>query len=240
MSNQTKKATAFIFARGGSKGLPGKNIMKFCGKPLIVWAIEHAKGSSYIDRIIVSTDSKEIAKIAEKNGAEVPFIRPRNLSKDTSPERKAWQHVLKFLEQTENKLPEIMISVPCTSPLRISKDLDNAIKRFLRGDVDTVLTVTKAARNPHYTMLKKNENKLFELAFRTDKHITRRQDAPEVYDIAGIAFVSDPKFVLSCDNLYEGKVGAIEIPLNRSIDIDTSLDFEIAEILMKKNTFNIK
>ncbi len=240
MSNQTKKATAFIFARGGSKGLPGKNIKKFCGKPLIVWAIEHAKGSSYIDRIIVSTDSKEIAKIAEKNGAEVPFIRPKYLSKDTAPERKAWQHALEFLKKTENKLPEIMISVPCTSPLRTSKDLDNAIKRFMRGDVDTVLTVTEAARNPYYTMLKKSEKNLFELAFKSDKHIIRRQDAPKIYDIAGIAFVSDPKFVLSCDNLYEGKVGAIEIPLNRSIDIDTNFDFEIAETLMKKNTFNIK
>ena len=85
--------------------------------------------------------------------------------------------------------------------------------------------------------MKKN---LFEHAFKSDKHFIRRQDAPKIYDIAGIAFVSDPKFVLSCDNLYEGRVGAIEIPLNRSIDIDTSFDFEIAEVLMKKNTFNIK
>lgn len=240
MSNPKKKATAFIFARGGSKGLPGKNIKNFCGKPLIAWAILHAKNSAYINRIIVSTDSIEIAEIAERNGAEVPFIRPKNLSNDSAPERKAWQHALKFLEKKEKKLPEIMISVPCTSPLRVSKDLDNAIKRFMKGDVDTVLTVTKTTRNPYYTMLKRSKKNLFDLAFKSDNFITRRQDAPEVFDISGIAFVSDPKFVLSCDNLYEGRVGAIEIPSNRSIDIDDSLDFEIAEILMKKNILNLK
>jgi CMP-N-acetylneuraminic acid synthetase len=225
-------ATAFIFARKGSKGLPGKNIKLFHGKPLIAWAIEQAQKAKKINRVIVSTDSQEISEIALSYGAEVPFLRPKNLSEDSSPERKAWQHALNFLLEEEGKLPDIMISVPATSPLREPSDLDACIEEYLNSEVDTLLTVMEAARNPYFTMLSKDENTgLFDLAFKSEKQIIRRQDAPKIFDIASIAWVTDPNFVLSNDNLYDGRVGAIEVPAERAIDIDTMLDFKIAELL---------
>lgn len=225
-------ATAFIFARKGSKGLPGKNIKLFHGKPLIARAIEQAQKAKKINRVIVSTDSQEISEIALSYGAEVPFLRPKNLSEDSSPERKAWQHALNFLLEEEGKLPDIMISVPATSPLREPSDLDACIEEYLNSDVDTLLTVIEAARNPYFTMLSKDKNTgLFDLAFKSEKQIIRRQDAPKIYDIASIAWVTDPNFVISNDNLYDGRVGAIEVPAERAIDIDTMLDFKIAELL---------
>ena len=228
-------ATAFIFARKGSKGLPGKNIKLFHGKPLIAWAIEQAQKATKINRVIVSTDSKEISDIALSYGAEVPFLRPKNLSEDISPERKAWQHALNFLLEKEGKLPDIMISIPATSPLREPSDLDACIEEYLNSEVDTLLTVMEAARNPYYTMLSKDENTgLFNLAFKSEKQIIRRQDAPKIFDIASIAWVTDPNFVLLNDNLYDGRVGAIEVPAERAIDIDTMLDFKIAELLFNE------
>ena len=228
-------ATAFIFARKGSKGVPGKNIKLFHGKPLIAWAIEQAQKAKKINRVIVSTDSKEISEIALSYGAEVPFLRPKNLSEDSSPERKAWQHALNFLLEEEGKLPEIMISIPATSPLREPSDLDACIDEYLNSEVDTLLTVMEAARNPYFTMLSKDENTgLFDLAFKSEKQIIRRQDAPKIFDIASIAWVTDPNFVLLNDNLYDGRVGAIEVPAERAIDIDTMLDFKIAELLFNE------
>jgi len=228
-------ATAFIFARKGSKGVPGKNIKLFHGKPLIAWAIEQAQKAKKINRVIVSTDSKEISEIALSYGAEVPFLRPKNLSEDSSPERKAWQHALNFLLEEEGKLPDIMISIPATSPLREPSDLDACIDEYLNSEVDTLLTVMEAARNPYFTMLSKDENTgLFDLAFKSEKQIIRRQDAPKIFDIASIAWVTDPNFVLLNDNLYDGRVGAIEVPAERAIDIDTMLDFKIAELLFNE------
>ena len=228
-------ATAFIFAREGSKGVPGKNIKLFHGKPLIAWTIEQAQKAKKINRVIVSTDSKEISKVALFYGAEVPFLRPKHLSEDNSPERKAWQHALNFLLEKEGKLPDIMISIPSTSPLRDSSDLDDCIQEYLDSGVDTVLTVMEAGRNPYFTMLSKDENTgLFNLAFKSEKQITRRQDAPKIFDIASIAWVTNPNFVLLNDNLYDGKVGAIEVPAERALDIDTMLDFKIAELLFKE------
>ena len=106
------KVIAFIFARGGSKGLPGKNVRSLAGKPLIAWSIEHARAVERIDRIIVSTDSKEIADVARQNGAEVPFMRPKDLSSDTSPEWLAWRHALNYLLETEGTLPDVATRLP--------------------------------------------------------------------------------------------------------------------------------
>jgi len=125
---------AFIFARGDSKGLPNKNIKIFNGKPLIAWSIEHAKSIDRINRIIVSTDSIEIAKIAREFGAEVPFMRPKELATDHSPEWLSWQHALKFLSQTEDYLPDLMLSIPTTSPLRDVEDINKIIDEYIENE----------------------------------------------------------------------------------------------------------
>ena len=121
------KIVAFIFARGGSKGLPGKNIRLLDGKPLIAWSIEHALAVKLIDRVIVSTDSDEIAAVAIEYGAEVPFMRPPELACDNSPEWFAWQHALDFLRANEGDMPNMFVSVPATAPLRSPDDIEKCI-----------------------------------------------------------------------------------------------------------------
>jgi CMP-N-acetylneuraminic acid synthetase len=223
---------AFIFARGGSKGLKNKNLRQLMGKPLIAWSIEQAKSIPIIKRVIVSTDSKSIADVAKKFGAEVPFMRPKEISKDNSPEWLAWRHALNYLKKNEGKLPDIMLSVPTTSPLRRKEDLIKSINIFKKGGADVVITISEAKRNPWFNMVKETKNGKFELVNKINKAIFRRQDAKKVYDMTTIAYVLSPKFVLKKKSLFSGRVKALKIPVERSIDIDTLYDFEIVELLM--------
>lgn len=226
------KAIAFIFARGGSKGVPGKNVRLFCGKPMIAWAIEQAKAVKRISRVIVSTDSNEIASVARQYGAETPFIRPAELASDDCPEWQAWRHALNYL-QNEEGLPDAMVSVPTTAPLRHPWDIERCLDEFARGGVDVVVTVCAARRSPYFNMVKRNEDGTIELVNSPARVVTRRQDAPTVFDMTTVAYVANPEFVLTRNTLFEGRVGAVEVPPERAIDIDTLLDFQIAEFLMK-------
>jgi|TARA_B110000879_G_C11181481_1_gene518645 N-acylneuraminate cytidylyltransferase len=225
------KAVAFIFARGGSKGLPGKNIRLLAGKPLIAWSIEHARAVQRIDRVIVSTDSQEIANVARKYGAEVPFIRPAKLSGDTSPEWLAWRHALDYICQTEGSMPDVMVSIPATAPLRSPLDIENCLDEYEKGSVDVVITVTDAQRNPYFNMVKENADGTVGLVIPPQSKVTRRQDAPTMYDIATVAYVASPDFVMAHQSAFEGRVRSVHIPVERAIDIDTLIDFKIAEIL---------
>lgn len=227
-------AVAIIFARGGSKGLPGKNIKIFHGKPLIAWAIEHAKSVERIKRVIVSTDSVEIANIAKFYGAEVPFMRPENLAMDNSPEWQSWRHALEFIYQEKQALPDVMVSIPATAPLRLSIDIEKCLDEFLKGGADAVITVADAYRNPHFNMVRASSSEFYELVIPASTAPYRRQDAPIIYDITTVAYAVDPKFIFKCNSIFEGKVRAVKIPIERSIDIDSQLDFEIAEFLFSR------
>ncbi len=226
------KAVAFIFARGGSKGLPGKNIRPLTGKPLIAWSIEHALAVNRIERVIVSTDSEDIAKVARGYGAEVPFIRPAELARDDSPEWLAWRHALNFLRETTGTFPDAMVSVPATAPLRLSQDIENCLDEYENGDAEMVITVTDAHRSPYFNMVKKNSDGTVGLVIPPPLAITRRQDAPVVYDMATVCYVAKPKFVMEKNSTFEGRVKAVHIPSERALDIDTLLDFQIAESIL--------
>jgi CMP-N-acetylneuraminic acid synthetase len=224
-------AVAFIFARGGSKGLPGKNIRLLGGKPLIAWSIEHALEIDRIERVLVSTDSPEIASISREYGAEVPFIRPADLAMDESPEWLAWRHGLKYLKEDMGSMPEIMVSVPATAPLRLAIDINNCIDEYEKGSTDVVITVTDAHRNPYFNMVTENPDGTYRLVNAPSLAISRRQDAPIVYDMATVCYVVNSEFVMSHDSIFEGRVGVVQVPTERAIDIDTLLDFQIAEVL---------
>lgn len=228
------KAIAFIFARGGSKGLPGKNIRPLAGKPLIAWSIEHARAAERIERVIVSTDSEEIAAVARDFGADVPFMRPAELARDESPEWLAWRHALAFLQDTEGALPDAMLSVPTTAPLRLPIDLENCLDEFAKGDADMVITVSDAHRNPSFNMVKENPDGSVGLVMAPASGITRRQDAPAVFDIATVAYVARPQFVMQQMGTFTGRVRAVKVPVERAIDIDTLFDFELAEFLISR------
>lgn len=226
------KVVAFTFARGGSKGLPGKNIRPLGGKPLIAWSIEHALAVKRIERIIVSTDSEEIAEVARVYGAEVPFMRPVELADDKSSEWLAWRHALTFLLETSGSLPDAMVSVPTTAPLRLPVDIESCLDQYEKGDADMVITVTDAHRSPYFNMVKANADGTVGLVIPPQSAIVRRQDAPVVYDMATVCYVANPKFVMKHNGTFDGRVKAVHVPTERAIDIDTLQDFQIAESLL--------
>ena len=226
------KVVAFIFARSGSKGLPGKNIRPLGGKPLIAWSIEHALAVKRIERVFVSTDSEEIAKVARQYGAEVPFIRPAELAQDDSPEWLAWRHAVNYLRETTGELPKEMVSIPTTSPLRLALDIENCLDEYEKGDADIVITVTDAHRSPYFNMVKTNNDGSVGLVNPPQSTLSRRQDAPLVYDIATVCYVANSEFVMTHNATFEGRVKAVYVPTERAIDIDTLLDFQIAESLL--------
>ncbi len=228
---------AAIFARGGSKGIPGKNIRLFAGKPLIAWAIEAAYGSSYIDRVLVSTDDERIASVAREYGAEVPFMRPAELASDDAPEILAWRHTIDFISTEQKTDPFTFLAViPVTSPLRTSSDIDRAIKHYyeFKESTDVVLTVVKAARSPYFNMVIREAEGTVRLVNPPTSPVFQRQLAPPVFDITTAAYIVKPKFVLQNDYLFAGNVRAIEVSVENGMDIDTPFDFDLSEYLMKK------
>lgn len=229
-------AIAFIFARGGSKGLPGKNIRLMGDKPLIALSIEHALSVRRIDRVIVSTDSIEIAQIAKKYGAEVPFIRPAELAQDATPEWLAWRHALSYVQDASGGLPDVMISLPTTAPLRLPHDIENCLDEYQKGGADMVITITPSHRNPYFNMVIREDDGMIKLANPLNPGISGRQFAPIMFDITTVCYVANPKFVMNHQGIFEGKIRAIEVPAERAIDIDTLLDFEIAQFLLGKRS----
>jgi CMP-N-acetylneuraminic acid synthetase len=226
------KAIAFIFARGGSKGLPGKNIRSLGGKPLIAWSIQHALAIKRIEQVIVSTDSEEIAAVAREYGAKVPFIRPAELAQDQSPEWLAWRHALNNFREITGALPDVMLSIPTTAPLRLELDIEKCLDEFEKGDADIVITITDAHRSPYFNMVKINADGAVELVNPPKASISRRQDTPTVYDITTVCYVANPRFIMKHNAIFEGRVKSIYVPTDRAIDIDTLLDFQIAEYLI--------
>lgn len=228
-----KKTLAFIFARGGSKGIPRKNIKPLGGKPLIGWSIDTALQCPSIDRVIVSTDDQEIADVARSHGAEVPFIRPKELAEDTSAEWFAWRHAVEYI-QADGYRFDHFVSLPTTSPLRSVDDVENCIAT-LNDETDVVVTVKKAERSPYFNMVTIDEDGFSRIAITPDKAITRRQDAPEVYDMTTVCYVTRPEFILSNFGVFSGRVRSVVIPDARSIDIDNPIDFKMAELLVNES-----
>ena len=228
----SSKYIALICARGGSKGLPGKNIRLLNGTPLIGHSINIAKRINRISRIIVSTDSEEIAKVAIKFGAEVPFMRPKKLAQDDSPEWLVWRHAVKYLEDEKKSKINNIVILPPTAPLRDVEDINNCIDEFKKNKVDSVITVCNAHRSPYFNMISSNDDGYASLVVDSRKKITRRQDSPKVFDVTTVAYVINTEFIKTSNGIFDGKVRSVLIPKERAIDIDTLLDFKMAECLM--------
>ncbi|GHV54787.1 acylneuraminate cytidylyltransferase [Synergistales bacterium] len=223
----------YIFARGGSKGLPRKNILPLGGKPLIAYSIEALRESRYISRIIVSTDDAEIAETARNFGAEVPFMRPAELASDGAPELLAWKHALHEAER-EGKTPDIFVSAPTTSPLRLPSDIDSAVETLIKTGCDMVVSVTESARSPYFNMVTRDAEGRTKIFARLPGEVTRRQDAPPVYDMTTVVYAAKSSYVMAGDTAMPGDVRSIVVPRERAADIDTKLDFEFAEFLLNR------
>ncbi|WP_454442548.1 acylneuraminate cytidylyltransferase family protein [Vibrio bathopelagicus] len=225
------KNFAFIFARGGSKGLPGKNIRPLAGKPLLQYSVETAIASPSIDKVFVSTDDDDIAKVAIESGA-ILIERPAELGTDTSPEWLSWRHAIEWVEEHYGKF-DGFISLPATSPLRSIEDVELSIKKRLKLKADICISVTPASRNPFFNMVTVNQDELVELVCKPEMTISRRQDAPKVLDITTVVYVTTPTFVLNHYGLFAGKVTSIEVPKARAVDIDDIYDFRMAEAILQ-------
>jgi CMP-N-acetylneuraminic acid synthetase len=225
------KVIAFIFARGGSKGVPGKNIKPLAGKPLIAHAIAVARATPGIDTVIVSTDDEAIAAVGRAYGAEVPFMRPSELAQDTSSEWLAWRHAIAWVQQHRGAF-DLFVSLPTTSPFRAVDDVAAVIAAMAADpQADIAITVAEANRSPYFNMVKLGTDGYAELVIAPDGRVTRRQDAPAIFDITTVAYAARPAFVLRANGLFEGKVCAVPVPAERALDIDTPYDFLLAEAL---------
>lgn len=229
-------SVAFVFARGGSKGVPRKNVKDLNGQPLIAYSIKTALASPSIDRVVVSTDDQEIANVAKAYGAEVPFMRPTELAEDKSSEFEAWKHAVSAYQEQISDPISVFVSLPPTSPLRSVDDVEKCVETYITTDADMVVTVKNASRSPYFNMIKNDQHghsTLVNLA-PDGKRYVRRQDVPEVFDMTTVAYVSCPEFILGADSIFSGVVRSVVVPDERAIDIDTMLDFEFAAFLANK------
>jgi CMP-N-acetylneuraminic acid synthetase len=225
------KNFAFIFARGGSKGLPGKNIRPLAGKPLINYSIETAKKCPSIDEVFVSTDDSAIAEIARQAGAII-IERPVVLASDTSPEWLSWRHGVEWVESHYGKFL-YFISLPATSPLRNVSDVEGAITKLKNSVADICISVTPASRSPYFNMVKVVDGDTCELVIKLEGAITRRQDAPNVFDITTVVYITTPTFIRNNNGLFSGVVTSVVVPKERAVDIDDIYDFSLAETIIR-------
>ena len=212
--------------------MPGKNIKQLNGKPLLQYSIETAKATPAIGGIFVSTDCSEIASVAIENGVEV-IKRPAYLATDDAPEWLAWRHAVDYVSEKYGSF-DCFVSLPATSPLRTPLDVTSAIKIFANSDVDICISITPASRSPYFNMVKTDLDGNLSLGAIEDAVISRRQDAPAMYDITTVVYVTSPSFVNLKSSIFEGKVKGVIVPKERAVDIDDIYDFMLAEAIVKE------
>ncbi|MCL1141720.1 acylneuraminate cytidylyltransferase family protein [Shewanella gaetbuli] len=228
------KVYGFIFARGGSKGLPKKNIKPLCGKPLIKYAIDCALATPMIDAVFVSTEDAEIAQISKDAGAIV-IDRPAELASDTCAEWLSWQHACQWVLRHYGEF-DYFVSLPATSPLRHVDDIVASVDALSTPNemtFDACISVTPANRSPFFNMVTRDADGEVNIVNQHQGLFARRQDVPDVYDITTVVYSTTPSYVLTHDNLFAGKLTSIEVPKARAIDIDDIYDFLLAEAILQ-------
>lgn len=227
-----KNIIALIPARGGSKGIPRKNIKLFCGKPLIAYTIEGANQSEYIDRVFVSTEDEEIAKVSKDFGSEV-IERPVELAQDNSLAKDVVKQALSWLQKEINYKPEIIVFLQPTSPLRTKDDIDRALELFFNNECESVVSVHESLESPHWSLVIKN--RFMEPLFGWESFMgKRRQDLPTTYSLNGAIYITSVSSFLENSSFFNKKTLPFIMPWERSVDIDNEIEFELAEIIMKK------
>ncbi|NQV40665.1 MAG: acylneuraminate cytidylyltransferase family protein [Nitrosopumilus sp.] len=235
MSSQDKSENilALITARGGSKGVPRKNIRMLCGKPLIAWTIEVALSvCEQFHSVVVSTEDEEIAEVARKYGAKVPFMRPAELAQDETPSLPVVQHAVRFIEGRDSiRLDWVMILQP-TEPLRLAEDIIECLHLSRQGECDSVISVKPMVTNHPILMKKIVDGQLLPYCLE-EKEGTRRQDYdPPAYKRNGAIFLIRRDVLMEKNSIWGQVIRPYVMPEERSVGIDTDLDFKLAELLM--------
>jgi len=229
---------ALVPARGGSKGIPRKNLQLLAGKPLVVHAIETGLAARLVSRVVCSTDDEEIAEIARQAGAEVPFRRPPELAQDVSEDWPVFVHALEWLEREEGWRPDLIVNLRPTSPLRRPRHVDEAIELLLRTGADSVKAVCLARQHPHKMWLRGDDGSM-EPFLKTKLRLERGPDVPraqlqEVYWQNGIVDVTRREVIFEQRTVIGARVAGLVIEPADSIDIDGPLDLALAELLLAK------
>ena len=227
-----KNFLAIVPARGGSKGLPGKNIRPLLGKPLIAYTIEAALRAKSLGRVIVSTDDPKTAAIAESFGAEIPFLRPAELARDDTPTLDVVDHVLANLRTSQSYEPEIVLVLQPTSPLRRSEDIDRAVAKLESTAADSVVSLCIVDHNPHW-MIRLQGDRVFPFVDDGQEYV-RRQDLPAVYRKNGAIYATRAEVIVNQRRLLGEDTRGYVMDPESSIDIDTASDMKIASFLMQK------
>ena len=225
---ENKTVLAIIPARGGSKGVPRKNICDVAGKPLIAWTIEEAKKSVYIDRLVVSTDDQKIADIAVQWGGDVPFMRPAELARDDTPGIAPVIHMLTTIQ------PEfdLVVLLQPTSPLRTVEDIDGAIALIVARNAKACVSVVEPDKSPYWMYSLNSSGELLPLL---SGDYACRQDIPIVYALNGAVYVAESKWLVSAQTFVTDETVAYIMPKERSIDIDTNIDLMLANELLNNS-----
>ncbi len=223
-----------IPARGGSKGIPRKNLRELAGKPLIAWSIEAALKSCEIDRVVVSTDDEEIAEAARKYGAEVPFMRPSELAQDDTPGICVQFHALEWLRDRQGYMPDYSLLLQPTSPLRIHEDIDNIIVMTREKRAEAALSLIIAEQNPFWMKKIDSDGHVSPFLDESHYHMAQRQDLPKVYIPNGALFVANAALLLKHRSVLPLETYGYIMPAERSIDINSEWEFAIAEMLLKR------
>ncbi len=232
-----KEILAIIPARGGSKGLPDKNIRPLAGHPLIAYSIKAALDSPSITRVIVSTDSEKIASMAKHYGAEVPFIRPNEISGDLSTDLEVFKHALDWLKINEEYVPDFIVQLRPTSPIRTVSLIESCIERLITSDCDSLRIVTKAFHTPYKMWQVSDENApmtpLLEIADIAEPYNQPRQNLPDVYWQIGTLDVIKSSVIIKDHSMSGSKILPYIIPQELAADIDDLKSFEVAEYILK-------
>lgn len=226
MDESCKRVLALIPARGGSKGLPGKNVRELGGKPLIAWTIEAAQRARYVHRVVVSSDDEAIIAVARAWGAEVPFVRPAALAQDDTPSMDVVMHALEHIAGVE-----WLVLLQPTSPLRTANDIDAALERCWQAGAPACVSVTPAATPPHW-MFQLSDTGHLQALLPEDQRPQRRQDAPTWYALNGAVYVARIDWLRQMRTFFSRETVAYAMPPERSVDIDTALDWQLAACLL--------
>lgn len=230
------KILGIIGARSGSKGVRGKNIKLLGGKPLMGWIISTAKRSRYIDRLIVSTNSTRYAGIARRFGAETPFLRPRELANSLTPELEYIRHALRWLDENENYKPDLIVRLLATAPLQARKDIDSCIEKLLRKpEVDTAVVVAEARQHPQKAFKINGDRLVPYIGERVESVHSNRQSCDKAYFRANVV-ACRAGTLEKWGSMYGDNVAYHIIPQDRAIDIDSPIDFFLAEQLVNLPT----
>lgn len=223
---------ALITARGGSKGLPGKNLLPLAGKPLLAWTIEAALHSPRLDEVILSTDDAEIARVGREWGAAVPFMRPSHLAQDQSDHLSVVEHALGWLQARDGRLPNYLLLLQPTSPLRTAEDIEAAIQTALQHDAKAVVSVCEAAHHPYLTKRIAEDGTLVNF-IEADLPYLRRQDLPPAYALNGAIYLNRPTDLLAERTFLPKGTYPYVMPPQRSFDIDTAWDLHLADLILR-------